>query len=292
MNVALSSDAQTLRALPGSGGSGMDMRGLKHRLATSPMAGPLSSLRNSWKARKLVSNAELGLLFKEDQMMEAMLERMIRPDWNCLDIGAHIGSVSYRFHTLAPQGRHAIIEASPDKATLLAQRFPETPVLQVAVSDSAGEVTFYENLDQPGYSSLSDRGSRGRVQEITVPARRLDELFAETQRFDLVKIDVEGHEFAALTGGRSLLDRCRPVILFEAGAAEDADLDTGQSERLFDLLTKELGYRVFAVFDLYFDRPAISAELFRSYRTYPFMAFNYFALPAETNARPAPSAKE
>ncbi len=290
MSPALSPEAQSLRARPGSGG-GMDMRGLKHRLATSSLAGPLASLRGGWKARKLVSNAELGLLFKEDQMMETMLERMIRPDWNCLDIGAHIGSVSYRFQMLAPKGRHAIIEASPDKAALLAHRFPDTPVLQLAVSDSAGEVSFYENLDQPGYSSLSDRASRGRVREITVPARRLDDLFDADQCFDLVKIDVEGHEFAALTGGRALLERCRPVILFEAGAIDDTDLATGQGERLFDFLTADLDYAVFAVFDLYFDRPAISAELFRSYRTYPFLAFNYFALPAET-ARPAPSAKE
>ncbi|MEY8838364.1 FkbM family methyltransferase [Cribrihabitans sp. XS_ASV171] len=292
MNAALSPEAQSLRARPGSGGSGIDMRGLKHRLATSSLAGPLSSLRSGWQARKLVSNAELGLLFKEDQMMEALLERMIRRDWNCLDIGAHIGSVSYRFHLLAPEGGHAIIEASPEKAALLAQRFPDTPVLQVAVSDNAGEVSFYENLDQPGYSSLSDRASRGRVREITVPARRLDDLFDADQHFDLIKIDVEGHEFAALTGGRALLERCRPIILFEAGAADDTDLETGQSERLFAYLTEDLGYAVFAVFDLYFDRPALSTELFRSYRTYPFLAFNYFALPPETTARPAPSAKE
>lgn len=251
---------------------------LRHRLATSPLAGPLSTLRHFWNARRLVRNPELGLLLQEERMIVALLTRMVQADWNCLDAGAHVGSMSYLLARLAPNGHHAMIEASPDKAAMLSARFPNTDMFPFAVCDSDGEVTFYENLDAPGFSSLARRQSRGRVREITVPARRIDALIGPDRRFDLIKIDLEGFEYAALKGAGALLARCRPVIQFEAGALNDPDVDMASYDALFTMLTQDLGYDVFAAFDLYHDRPPISAEAFISYRTYPFLAFNYFAI--------------
>lgn len=259
-------------------GSAFNRLYVKHRLATSPVAGPISKLRDLWGKRNLVQHPELGLLFQEDQMMAALLEQMIQPNWDCLDIGAHLGSVSYKFAEFAPNGRHAMIEASPEKAALLTKSFPNADVFATAVCDTDGEVTFYENLDAPGFSSLANRKSRGRVQEITVPAHRVDTLIGNDRNFDLIKIDVEGFEYPALKGADNLLKRCQPAILFEAGAVTDLDVDTSSYDDLFSYLTNGLGYQIFAAFDLFHDRPPISAEAFNMYRTYPFLAFNYFAL--------------
>ena len=205
----------------------------------------------------------------------------IKPDWHCLDIGGHLGSVSHQLRQLAPKGSLTIAEASPGKAAMLADSFPDATVHPVAVSDSDGTVSFYENLAQPGFSSLANRDNRGATREISVPARRLDDLLGEAP-VDFIKIDVEGFEYPALRGGANMLQRERPVILFEAGALEDDQIDAKHADALFDWLTGTLGYEVYAAFDLFYERPALSAEQFAAYRRYPFLAFNYFALPRET----------
>ncbi|KIN63667.1 Methyltransferase FkbM family [Sulfitobacter noctilucicola] len=251
---------------------------LKHRVATSPFSGVAGRLRDVVRRARGVRHPELGLLRCEDAMIDAVMKRRIGRDWNCLDVGAHLGSVFYRLCELAPQGHHAMVEASADKAAMLRARFGADRVHEVAVSDTPGEVSFFENLDDSGFSSLANRSSRGRVVERKVTAARLDDLMGDA-RVDFIKIDVEGFEFPALRGAKKLLERCRPVIQFEAGAVADDDLQTATTDALFDWLTNQMNYDVYAAFDLFYDRPAIDAAMFASYRRYPFLAFNYFALP-------------
>ena len=261
---------------------------LKHLVATSGFAGAATALRGRWRGMMPLRHPELGLLSREDDMIDAVLVRRIGPDWNCLDIGAHLGSVYYRLTQIAPRGTHAMIEASPSKARMLRERFGDHAVHEVAVTDETGEVSFFENIDMPGFSSLANRASRGRVVERRVKACRLDDLIGDA-RVDFIKIDIEGFEYPALRGATGLLKRCRPLIEFEAGAATDSDLAAGRTEALFDWLTTEMDYDIYAAFDLFYDRPPITARQFASYRSYPFLAFNYFAVP---KVGPAPSAPD
>ena len=251
---------------------------IKHRLAVSPLAAPIEAVRHLIRRVRDISQPELALLRQEDRMIDLALPKLVQPDWNCLDVGGHLGSVSYKLRQLAPRGQLTIVEASPGKAAMLKHSFPDSQIHAVAVSDQEGEVSFFENLHQPGFSSLGNRDTHGATQEITVPARRLDDLIGEAH-VDFIKIDVEGFEYPALRGGEALLRRCRPVILFEAGPVHDDALDTGLTEALFTMLTGKLDYDIYAAFDLHFERPALTEDQFRSYRQYPFQALNYFALP-------------
>lgn len=253
---------------------------LKHRLAVSPLAGALHAMRRTLARLQGVRHPELSLLRQEDQMIDALLSRMIKPDWHCLDVGGHLGSVSSLLRHLAPRGSLTIVEASPGKSALLASSFPEATVHRVAVSDVDGEVSFFENLAQPGFSSLANRDTRGETREIKVPARRLDDLIGEAP-VDFVKIDIEGFEFPALRGGQNIIAREKPVILFEAGALGDDTIDASQADDMVRWLQDDMGYDIYAAFDLYYERPPISTEQFAAYRRYPFLAFNYFALPRD-----------
>lgn len=253
---------------------------IRHRVATSGLAGPVEKARGYLKRLKGLRHSELGLLSCEDDMIGAVMQRRLGRDWNCLDVGAHIGSVFYKMMQLAPDGQHAMIEASPGKAQMLRKRFGADRVHQVAVSNRNAEVPFYENLDKPGFSSLARRASRGQIKEMKVKAVRLDDLLGEAT-FDFIKIDVEGFEYPALQGGEALLRRCRPLIQFEAGAVDDPDL-VDESAELYTWLTRDMGYNIYGTFDLYFDRPPIDAKQFQSYRTYPYLAFNYFAVNSDT----------
>lgn len=252
---------------------------LKLKIATSPVSGAVSRIRRLGKLYHYVRHPEIGLLNVETALMDNMLPRLVKRDAHCLDVGTHVGSVSYRLMELAPQGSVTMIEASPTKAEMLKQRFPDHELHSVAVSDESGEVSFFENIKQSGFSSLSNRESRGETNEIRVPCKRIDELFPDDRSFDFVKIDVEGHEYQALRGAESLLRRAKPSILFEAGGVRDEDVDEESNLKLFDWLTSDMDYEIFAVCDYFYNRPPIDRMTFVRYRTYPFTAFNYVAQP-------------
>jgi FkbM family methyltransferase len=251
---------------------------LKHRIATSPLAGPVGVLRGLQGRLRAVLHPELGLLHQEGRLTDACLAKLIRPDWNCLDVGGHLGSVSYTLSTLAPRGRLHIVEASPAKAAALRARFARATVHPVAVSDHTGEAVFYENVAQPGFSSLTNRTSRGETREVRVPMARIDDLWPADLPLHFVKIDVEGHEYAALRGAEVALGRHRPHILFEAGAVEDRDVNADSYDALYSFLTG-LGYAIRPVFHQHYGREPVTLDAFNACRLYPFTAFNFFATP-------------
>ena len=250
----------------------------KHRIATSPLAAPVGILRGLMGRLKAVLHPKLGLLHQEGRLTDACLRKLIRPDWNCLDVGGHLGSVSYTLSRLAPRGRLHIVEASPAKAAALRARFPKATVHALAVSDHAGEAVFYENVAQPGFSSLTNRTSRGETREVRVPLARIDDLWPHDLALNFIKIDVEGHEYAALKGAEATLQRHRPVILFEAGAVQDSDVNAASYDDLHAYLTA-LGYAIRPVFHQHLGREAVTLDAFRACRLYPFTAFNFFATP-------------
>lgn len=248
----------------------------KHRIATSPLAGLAGALRGGAGRLRAVWRPELGLLHQEGRYIDACLRRLVRPDWACMDVGAHVGSVSYLLSRLAPGGSLAIVEALPAQAAALRARFPQAAVHQVAAGDGAGEVIFYENTTNPGFSSLSNRASRGTTREVRVTMARIDDLWPADRVLHFLKVDVEGHEPAALCGAEATLRRHRPAILFEAGAAGDPDTGPDHYEAMFAFLTG-LGYRIRPVFHQYFGREPVGPDGFVACRRYPFTAFNFFA---------------
>ncbi len=91
-------------------------------------------------------------------------------------------------------------------------------VEQVALSDGEGEVVLRVPRDrmQDGRATIEAANALESLDatEVVVPRRRLDAY--DLPRVGFAKIDVEGHELAALEGGRALLARDRPTLLIEA----------------------------------------------------------------------------
>ena len=137
-----------------------------------------------------------------------------------IDCGAHIGLFSVLAGGLVgPQGRVIAVEPHPETSLLLernlaAHGVASAHVVRAAVADRSGvaELTL-GTTGRAAYSSLLS--VQGAAERVDVPTLTLDDLAAahEIGTVDLLKLDVEGMEIAALAGARQLLAERRVQAL-------------------------------------------------------------------------------
>jgi FkbM family methyltransferase len=162
-----------------------------------------------------------------------------------VDVGGHLGLASLYFLSRYPGCRLTAIEPNPSLAALLRQNlsaWPErTRVIEAALSLYTGTIEFnvladnalavtggVENRELPGQT----------VVKLTVPCVDAREILAEP--VDLLKLDVEGHEYQLLS-----------LALFEPAhiknlVVEFHDIHQHQQEfaDVTRLLVRERGYRI------------------------------------------------
>ena len=178
---------------------------------------------------------------RDDAHLRAAMAALLRPDANCVDVGANTGSVLADVVRLAPLGRHFAFEPLPELADRLQARFPGVQVRCAALSDRAGEATFHRRLDADSRSGLLPLG--GPAEPLTVRLETLDEVLGDDYAPDFIKIDVEGAELAVLEGALATLMRHRPVVALEHGSAALAYGTT--HGMVHDVLCGRAGLRIF-----------------------------------------------
>ncbi len=135
-----------------------------------------------------------------------------------LDLGAHIGTFSL---FAAANGYDVIsVEASPRNAALLnasmrRNHFDNMKIVSAAVSDHLGSLVFYEDGPRGAVANPVMRDYR----IVPVPSVTVDSILSDfgLDHVDLIKMDVEGSEVAAVHGMRGLLSNPNaPSLLFES----------------------------------------------------------------------------
>jgi FkbM family methyltransferase len=185
---------------------------------------------------------------REEIAISALLAGALRSEAAYVDVGANEGQILREAVRVAPRGRHVAFEPIPALAARLARDFPSVDCRRLALGARAEVTEFCHFKRLEGWSGLrrspeiSD--AEGEPEYITVDVSTLDAEVAEL-RPSVIKIDVEGNELGVLEGGREVLSRARPLVIFEhvAGAAE---LYGSRPEALWDLLAG-LDYEIFAV---------------------------------------------
>ncbi|GAA2992321.1 FkbM family methyltransferase [Streptosporangium longisporum] len=127
-----------------------------------------------------------------------------------VDVGVWYGPWTAALRRLASEV--VSIEANPRLAALLTTTFPDVRVVAAAASDRSGTARLWIPGGGRGAEATASV-VHGQGVPVDVPAVTIDELDLRDVRF--MKIDVEGHELAALLGAERTVRRDRPVLLIE-----------------------------------------------------------------------------
>ena len=166
-----------------------------------------------------------------EQTFVRLLAEAVPPGGTVLEGGAHLGFVTvHAARAVGPAGRVVVFEPNrsihePLLANLAGNGVADrVQVIPKALGEAAGRVRFFVSDDT---SSLF-RAATGAVED-EVDVVRADE--AVTGRVDVVKLDIEGGETAALRGMKGLFTatepplfvfvECFPELLRQAGSSGD-----------------------------------------------------------------------
>jgi FkbM family methyltransferase len=133
-----------------------------------------------------------------------------------VDIGANLGIYSY----LMRQHSKSVIafEPNPFYANVVRRALKDVQVIEAAVSDREGTSVLRVPLTHMsgGMGTIEQENTLDSVpvQEFKIPVVTIDSLQLANAGF--IKIDVEGHELAALRGATATIEGSRPNFLIEA----------------------------------------------------------------------------
>lgn len=150
-----------------------------------------------------------------DRTLTRLIREAVPAGGTVLEGGGHLGFVTiHAARAVGPEGRVVVFEPNPDVLDVLRRNLEangvaeRVSVVAKALGDETATARFYVREDT---SSLLDLASDARSVEIDVV--RADE--AVSGQVDVVKLDVEGAEVAAVRGMERLLAGARPpAVLF------------------------------------------------------------------------------
>ena len=187
----------------------------------------------------------------EEEMLEAIMY-FLRKQYDInsfetiLDIGANIGNHSLYFSKRA-KNVYAF-EPNPNTFELLkfnTRNNKNISIFNLGLYNKNCKKTLFENSLNIGQSFLNDTlgFKRNNLTNYEVNLSRLDsvkELFGKN--ISLIKIDVEGSEWEVMLGGKDLIKKNLPFILFE----QDKDLKQERKNKLEDFLTSH-NYKIYSL---------------------------------------------
>jgi FkbM family methyltransferase len=210
------------------------------------------AVRPDWRPRCHPASRNHFSVFATDLAQAAELNTFIGyccPGMQFLDVGAHYGLFSLaaiRFG--GPTARAVAVEPSPKARAVLRQNFvlndvtAQVEIIEAAVGAANGTLPVLTT--GPAGSDYFVSAPMNRTDTIRIPQRSLNTILRETDlRPTHMKLDIEGFESDALSGGAESLREFRPILFLELHGAYLKS--RGHDPRDVILQLQECGYTRF-----------------------------------------------
>ena len=193
-----------------------------------------------------------------DQVPETIEAKLV------LDVGANVGDVTLAALRSYPECR--VICFEPVNATFeilktrLSSYGDRVTIYKKALSSVNGEseinITSFHGANSILAQSKMHSALNPHVREIgkeRIALVRLDDIGQQfpDKKIDIMKIDVEGHEYDVINGGKHFIQDNVDTIIVEASLMRDLSWDSQSIVGVFSLLS-EMGFRWVNVFDLHY----------------------------------------
>ena len=187
----------------------------------------------------------------------------IDPKW-ILDVGANIGDVSLAALKTYPGCQVICFEPVGETFETLKNRVApykdRIKLFNQALSDSNGvgeiNITSFHGANSIAKQSRTHSRLNPHVSEIgkeKISLVRLDDVAHQFEgcKIDIMKIDVEGHEYEVIQGGVNFIKDNVDTIIIEASLMRYESWERQSIVDIFSLLS-EMGFRLINVFDLHY----------------------------------------
>jgi FkbM family methyltransferase len=142
------------------------------------------------------------------------------------DIGANYGDVALQYHGLFPRATIYAFEPFPASFAIMQHKIAKTVNIiasEKAIADKPGKRSFFVNrnvdtnsLLMPQKMGLSSDKQVENKQQIEVEAITIDDFCREqnVRHIDILKLDIQGGELAALKGAERMLQEKRVRLIY------------------------------------------------------------------------------
>jgi len=183
-----------------------------------------------------------------DSSVAEFFRSHIRPGQTCFDIGANVGVYVLQFSRwVGPSGRVVAFEPNPGARSVLDYHLRmngisnQVTVVPSAVGRNSGSATLYA-ADADGMSRLNapNQAIADKVRAVDVPVISVDDYIRQSGiQPDILMVDIEGFEIAALEGARRLIQERRDLLIvveMHPNVWPSADTTRQSAEDLLDEL--------------------------------------------------------
>ncbi len=177
------------------------------------------------------------------------LKNLVRSDDVIIDIGANLGYYSYIFSRLARHGHVHAVEPVPQICRVLTRNLRSannvtiyncalgTEDRNIVMGNDSAASSGYMGTGQNFVMDGVNTSQQHAQMEFSARMRRGSELFADLQRLDLIKCDIEGYEVVVMQEMAGIIDRFRPTVLIETGGEKREVIKSFFLSRGYDAFT-------------------------------------------------------
>jgi FkbM family methyltransferase len=178
-------------------------------------------LKNTIRELLVFFHIDITKNLQYDRRTKAIINKAIKTNSVCIDIGCHKGEILDLILKKSPDGTHFGFEPIPDFFNKLLQKYKKNiKILPYALSDKEGITIFQYVKNAPAYSGIKRRDyaiENPDIEEISVKIKKLDDVIDPSFKIDFIKIDVEGAEMGVLNGSKRIISTDKPIVIFEFG---------------------------------------------------------------------------